>query len=497
MIQKHYLTALLLFFSANLFSQYHFTWNERVQQAYETVSSLRISAGRSAISVQKKADPDNLIYDLLESYADFNQLFLNEDPEDYQQLFPQFDQRIQRLKKGPKASPFYLYSRAIAHLHRAMVLIRVDKNFQAAIDFRKAYGLLKENRNLFPAFSPNDLYFGLITTAIGTIPKSYQWIVGILGMRGTIREGNAMVLNYINGKGPLSKMFQSEALFIYPYLVMNFEGDQAKAFRFLNQAPYDFKKNHLHAYMATNLYLNHQASDKALEIATNIDASPDYFSVPFWHYEKGYAFLNQLKLENAEKEFSMFIAGFKGKFYVKDAYEKLSWIAYLRGDRKAADFYRKQLFSKGSTVTEADKLAKENAEGGIWPQPLLFKARLLSDGGFQRQAIRLLSGKTSNDFDTDTDKTEFAYRLGRIYDLMDEDSLASRYYQSAIEKGRELPAYFASRAALQLGLLCEKKGDCAGAVGYFNQCLQMQDHAFKNALDQKALSGIQRCKKRA
>ena len=305
MIQKHYLTALLLFFSANLFSQYHFTWNERVQQAYETVSSLRISAGRSAISVQKKADPDNLIYDLLESYADFNQLFLNEDPEDYQQLFPQFDRRIQRLKKGPKASPFYLYSRAIAHLHRAMVLIRVDKNFQAAIDFRKAYGLLKENRNLFPAFSPNDLYFGLITTAIGTIPKSYQWIVGILGMRGTIREGNAMVLNYINGKGPLSKMFQSEALFIYPYLVMNFEGDQAKAFRFLSQAPYDFKKNHLHAYMATNLYLNHQASDKALEIATNIDASPDYFSVPFWHYEKGYAFLNQLKLENAEKEFSI------------------------------------------------------------------------------------------------------------------------------------------------------------------------------------------------
>ena len=490
------LITLFLFFAHCLFSQSHFTWNDNVQKTYEQIASLRISEGRASIVAQKKSDPNNLIYFLLESYADFDQLFLNEDPADFKQLYPKFDQRIDLLKRGPKGSPFYLYSIAITHLHRAVISIRFDKNFQAALDFRKAYLLLKENKSSFPDFTPNDLYFGLINTVIGTVPKGYTWLVNLFGMSGSISEGNDMVLGYINSKGPMAVYFQREALFIYPYLVMNFEGDEKKAISFLSQTPYDFKKNHLHAYMATNLYLTHQSSDKALELVNQLDPSPAYLTIPFWHYEKGYAYLNQLNYVSAEQEFMSFTKKFKGKFYVKDAYEKLSWVAYLQGDLKNANFYRAQVIKQGSLITEADKLANANAVSGIWPNALLLKARLLSDGGYQREAIRVLTGKTSNDFDSQTDKTEFAYRLARVYDLLEEDELAARYYQSAIEKGRTLPAYFASRAALQLGLLSEKKGDYSKAVGYYTQCLDMEDHAFKNAMDQKALSGIQRCKKR-
>ncbi|PHX74457.1 MAG: hypothetical protein CK547_03230 [Chitinophagaceae bacterium] len=488
--------ALFLFVAHCLFSQSHFTWNDNVQKTYEQIASLRISEGRASIVVQKKADPNNLIYTLLESYADFDQLFLNEDPDDFKRLYPLFEQRIDLLKKGPKGSPFYLYNLAISHVHRAVISIRFEKNFQGAMDFRKAYVLLKENRALFPDFTPNELYFGLINTVIGTIPKGYMWLVNLFGMTGSIAEGNAMVLKYINGKSMVSTYFKSDALFMYPYLVMNFEGNEKKAFDFLAQAPYDFRKNHLHAYMAANLFLTHQSSGRALEVVNQLDQSPEYLTIPFWHYEKGYAFLNQLNYAGAQQEFALFVRSFKGKFYVKDAYEKLSWVAYLQGDMKAASFYRNEVVRKGSLITEADKLASDNASLGIWPNVLLLKARLLSDGGYQREAIRVLSGKTSNDFDSQTDRTEFVYRLARVYDLLEEGELAARYYQSAIDKGRNLPAYFASRAALQLGLLSEKKGDYTKAVGYYIECLDMEDHAFKNAMDQKALSGIQRCKKR-
>jgi tetratricopeptide (TPR) repeat protein len=364
------------------------------------------------------------------------------------------------------------------------------------MDFRKAYVLLKENRTLFPDFTPNELYFGLINTVIGTIPKGYMWLVNLFGMTGSISEGNAMVLKYINEKTTVSTYFKGDALFMYPYLVMNFEGNEKKAFEFLAQAPYDFRKNHLHAYMAANLHLTHQSSGRALDIVNQLDQSPEYLTIPFWHYEKGYAFLNQLNYAGAQQEFALFVRSFRGKFYVKDAYEKLSWVAYLQGDMKAASFYQNEVVRKGSLITEADKLASENALLGIWPNDLLLRARLLSDGGYQREAIRVLSGKTSNDFNSQTDRTEFVYRLARVYDLLEEDELAARYYQSAIDKGRNLPAYFASRAALQLGLLSEKKGDYSKAVGYYTECLDMDDHAFKNAMDQKALSGIQRCKKR-
>ena len=73
--------------------------------------------------------------------------------------------------------------------------------------------------------------------------------------------------------------------------------------------------------------------------------------------------------------------------------------------------------------------------------------------------------------------------------------MAIKFYKSAIEKGQDLTEYFAARAALQIGLLYEKKGEYAKAISSFNSCIEMKNHAFKNSLDQKAKAGIQRCSK--
>ena len=117
----------------------------------------------------------------------------------------------------------------------------------------------------------------------------------------------------------------------------------------------------------------------------------------------------------------------------------------------------------------------------------------MSDGGYQNQALNVLAGKTSKDFEKDADKTEFAYRLGRIYDLAGQPDQAIQFYKSAIEKGTNQPEYFAARAALQIGLIYEQKGNPSMAISFFNTCLEMKNHAFKNSLDQKAKTGIQRC----
>jgi tetratricopeptide (TPR) repeat protein len=475
--------------------QAQYNWNEKAQQIYEAVTSLKIPEARKQIAIEKKASPNNLVLPLLESYADFYELFLNEDITIYQQLEPQFEKKIQQFEKGPKNSPYYLYSLGILHFHKSLAALRFDKTWEAAFDFRKAYLLFKENRKAYPSFTPNDVYFGAITTMVGTIPKGYQWIANILGLSGKISEGNALVLKYINSNDEYSKRCRNEALFVYPYLLMNFEGNAKKAFAFIESTPYDFKRNQMHAYMAANLYLNHQQSSKTLGIIQQIDNNDTYLPLPFWHLELGYAYLNELKLDKAQKALTDFIQNFKGKFYVKDAYERLSWIAYMQGDMKKAEMYRKLVLSNGNQVTDADKQAYQNAKKGNWPHPILLKARLFSDGGYQQQALIILAGKNSNDFTNEADKTEFAYRLGRIYDLMGQDEMAIRFYKSAIEKGMHQPEYFAARAALQTGLIYEKRNQFIKAIESFQQCIDMKDHAFKNSLDQKAKSGIQRCNK--
>jgi hypothetical protein len=454
---------------------------------------LRIPEARVLMNQDKKANASNLIYPLLESYADFYQLFLNEDKAEYSRMYPAFEQRIQLLEAGPKQSPYHLYSLALAHLHKSLIAIRFNKNLEAALDFRKAFLLFKENKKAYPNFSPNDVYLGLMTTVIGTIPKGYQWMASLLGMSGKITEGNALVLKYINSKDAYANQCRNEALFVYPYLVMNFEGNKKKTFDFIENTAYDFTNNHLHAYMATNLYLNNQQSQKALQIASNLNPANTYLDLPFWQLEMGYAYLNELKLDAAKNALQQFINRFKGKFYVKDAFEKLSWIAYIQGDQAKANAYRSNVLSKGNDITDADKQALQNAKKGAWPHPILLRARLLSDGGYQQQALAILAGKTSKDFDKDIDRTEFAYRLGRIYELAGQIDQAIPFYTSAIEKGSNQPEYFAARAALQIGLIYEQKGNPSQAITFFNTCLEMKNHAFKNSLDQKAKTGIQRC----
>ena len=492
-MRKCLLFVLLLVLSSTSFGQYQYNWTPRTQKIYESITSLRIPEARILISQDKKANSSNLIYPLLESYADFYQLFLNENKTEYNLTYPAFEKRIQLLEEGPKESPYHLYSVALGHLHKSLVAIRFNKNFEAALDFRKAFLLFKENKKAYPSFTPNDVYLGLMTTVIGTIPKGYQWMANVLGMTGKITEGNALVLRYINSKDPLSVLCRNEALFVYPYLIMNFEGNKKKAFDFIEKTNYDYTNNHLHAYMATNLYLNNQQSQKALQIASSINPSNAYLDLPFWQLEMGYAYLNDLKLEPAKTALQNFIGSFKGQFYVKDAYEKLSWIAYIQGDQAKANAYRNNVLSQGNETTDADKQALQNAKKGSWPHPVLLRARLLSDGGYQNQALAVLAGKTSKDFDKDADKTEFAYRLGRIYDLAGQPDQAIHFYKSAIEKGTNQPEYFAARAALQIGLIYEQRGNHPIAISFFNTCLEMKNHAFKNSLDQKAKTGIQRC----
>jgi len=479
--------------TTQVIGQYQYNWTPRTQKIYESITSLRIPEARTLISQDKKANASNLIYPLLESYSDFYQLFLNEDKAEYSRMYPAFEQRIQLLEAGPKQSPYHLYSLALAHFHKSLIAIRFNKNLEAALDFRKAFLLFKENKKAYPNFSPNDVYLGLMTTVIGTIPKGYQWMASLLGMSGKITEGNALVLKYINSKDAYANQCRNEALFVYPYLVMNFEGNKKKTFDFIEKTAYDFTNNHLHAYMATNLYLNNQQSQKALQITSNINPANTYLDLPFWHLEMGYAYLNELKLDAAKNALQQFITRFKGQFYVKDAFEKLSWIAYIQGDQAKANAYRSNVLSKGNDITDADKQALQNAKKGAWPNPILLRARLLSDGGYQQQALAILAGKTSKDFDKDIDKTEFAYRLGRIYDLAGQPDQAIPFYTSAIEKGSNQPEYFAARAALQIGLIYEQKNNPSMAITFFNTCLEMKNHAFKNSLDQKAKTGIQRC----
>ncbi|TAF50890.1 MAG: hypothetical protein EAZ62_07260 [Sphingobacteriia bacterium] len=184
---------------------------------------------------------------------------------------------------------------------------------------------------------------------------------------------------------------------------------------------------------------------------------------------------------------------FKGKFYVKEVYQRIAWAQYLQGQEQKAKATLQNLLRQGATQSDADKKAQRDALAGSLPHPLLLKARLLNDGGYNTEAFALLAGKSEDDFTQEAEKLEFAYRAARIQEDLGKTEEAIRNYKIAARKGEMRPEHFGARAALQLGMIYEARGQKDLAIVYYKKCLAMENHDYKDSLDQKAKAGIARC----
>jgi len=488
------LISALLLVSFCAKTQKVFDFNNTCIQSYQEITKLKIKSGKQLAEKAKLQNQENLIPLLLDSYADFYILFFNENPADYEQLYQIFQKRLNQLQEGPKTSPFYLYSQAILRIQRAAVSVKFWNLWDAGWDFRKAYILLKENKKLFPGFTPNDLMYGALESVIATVPKGYKWLVNILGMKGSVHDGMKKVKNFSNSNDPWAKLFFNEASFIYPYLLFFIENKKEEALHFVQQKKLDLVNNHLNAYMASNLALNNKEVELCKTIIQSRNLSDDYLKLSVWDFQMGYAQLYHLDYISARNYFESFTQNFKGKFYVKDVYQKISWCYYLQGNMKLAEDARKQVLKKGSTEADADKKALKDAKANFWPNQLLLKARLLNDGGYHIEAYKLLAGKTEDDFEKEEEKLEFAYRAARIYDDLGKKDDAIRNYLITIRIGINRKEYFAARAALQIAQIYEVRGERILAIEYYQKCINMEDHEYKDSLDQRAKSGIARCK---
>ena len=470
-----------------------YNFDATCQQAYKEITSLRLTNGQKLTALARQQNPDNLIPEMLDSYADFFVLFFNEDPSDLKVRKPHFDEYLDKLSDGPDSSPFYNYCRSVVLIQEACVEIKSGQRWSAGWDFRKAFSLIKDNKKKFPSFVPNNMIYGPMQVVAGTIPDGYKWLAGLFGIKGSISNGMALMQNVINSNDAYAKLFSTEAIFYYCYIMFYIENQPQQVFQLINQKKLDLVNNHLMAYMAANLAINNKMNEYARSIILNRNNSSAYMQTPIWNFELGYVQMRHLELADATKNFEYFVSHFKGKFYVKDAYEKLAWCYYLQGNTTAANNARQMVIKKGDTETDADKQAYKDAKTAKWPNIILLKARVLNDGGYNDQAIALLENKSTSDFPDATDQLEFTYRTGRIYDDMSKDDAAIKNYLAAISLGENMTEYYASRAALQIGMIYERQGKKDIAIQYYKKCLAMQDHDYKDSIDQKAKSGIARC----
>jgi len=287
-------------------------------------------------------------------------------------------------------------------------------------------------------------------------------------------------------------MFYDEAVFYTTYLqtdVVNDEHAYAKMLKYTTRMDNNsLLKSYIEGYIA----LRSGHSTEAINFLNKRPDSNEYQPYPYLDYLMAIAKMN-VSDNSANDYFNKFLQTNKGVNYIKDSYLHLAWDALLDGNTKRYTAFTQLVKTKGYTYNEKDKRALTEVTDPQY-NPDLLKARLWFDGGLYTKALALLKEQNADKYTTMHDKAEYHYRLGRIYDAMQQDSNALSSYQLAINLGKGTSYYFAPMSALRSGNIYEQHRDTNRAVTYYNMAIGFKNHQQENSIEQKAKEGLKRIK---
>jgi tetratricopeptide (TPR) repeat protein len=492
---KSLLLALLMLCSTATIYAQQYDFNENCSNAYNLIVSLRMKEATVIINAEKKLHPNNPIIAYLEHSRDFMVYFVEEKRPDYDILIAKFDERLTTISKGDVKSEWHKYLQAQMNLEAAVARAKVGNFLMAYFEVRRAYTALNENVKLFPNFSPNKKGLGLIHCLMGTVPEKYKWGVEFLGFEADLKKGMNELKEVKTYVDKTDFYCQQELNFVYVYGLLYMLNDKKEAWVVSQQLLHQFPNNLLYYFIGANVAMSNGHNDEALKILNKRPTTPNYLKFGYLDYLTGMCLLRKLDASGA-KYFEKFSKEDDRTNFVKDGYQKLAWCYLINKNEVAYSETMNKCLTKGNRNVDADKQAYREATAKEIPNIVLLRARLLCDGGYYEKALHELAGKKMNDFVSKKDQVEFVYRVGRIYDEWGQSDKAIGYYLAAIKYGKELPQHYACNAAYQLGLIYENKKTYDQAKQYYNMCINnFQDADFRNGIEQRARTGLERIKK--
>lgn len=495
------LSAALALSATAAAAQPHYTFSPAAGEAYRTIVELRLDEGRAQVAELRAADPDNLIALWLADYADFFEAYVGVDEDRFERLEEAYDDRLDALEAlGPASSPYHRYVRANMQLHWALARLKYGEYVTTFREARRAYKLLEENLERFPDFPLARREYGVLQAAVATVPSGYQWGVELVtGMAGDLRGGRRNLEAALDQLRAENSPFVAETEAIYAFFLLNLAREPEAAWSLVSgvgdgetgAAGFRDSASPLARFVAANVAMRTGRNDEAVEILSTRLHSPRLLPFPYLDFMLGAALQRRL-----DPRASVYLRSFleqrgeRGEF-VKEAYQKLAWDAVLAG--READYFAllRRATEVGTSVAGSDKNAMREAERRRLPQVDLLRARLLFDGGYYERAAEaieavdpaLLAGE---------ERIELPYRAARVAAARGRIEQATALYKRTVGIGRESGAYFACKAAVELGALAEAADQPAAAEAYYELALGMSPDEYGPGLHQQARSGLAR-----
>ncbi len=476
------LSACLFYLIApTLFAQ-HFPFSEQALNAYQLALGLRVDEALLQVRDPKSPDEEYVV-----TLAQVLELLLTEDREKLSEYEVRFnslpDRRIRKVTNEE-----YQFLMAETHLQWAFVYLKFGDEFEAAAQLRKAYHIAQACHADFPDFIPIKKTFGILQIIVGAVPEKYNWVLSLLGMSGSVDEG----LRQLEAVSAMDGIFALEARLLLALTHGFILQDIETALRVMDETLVAYPENNLAQYLAATLAIKGARSERALSHLSMITRDTSAMPIHYAHYLLGEVYLHKADYDQAMAEYRWFIRHYKGQNYLKDAHYKIGLCLWMSGRTNDAEVKFREALRIGNESAEADRSAAMVLAQGRRPHVALTRARYAMDGGYFDEAASVLASLRDEDLPSRHDQVEYFYRKARLAHATGDVRASRLFYQQTIDLAGDAPWYFAPNSCLQLGYIFLDLGEVAQARQFFRRALSYKKHEYKNSIDSKARSALNR-----
>ena len=453
------------------------------RRAYAEVLKLRLGAARELLRPELAATPTAPAPLLVASCADFAELLLAQDPARYDALTEHQEARLVALDRAPVGA-LRDYARAEITLHLGLSQLLFKHLVAGGFHLRNGYHQMQAVVQRYPAFLPARKTLGVCQFAVGSLPAGYHWLLRLLGLSADVGTG----LQNLALAAGRPHDFQTESQIFLAMIRESYYKKPEEALRLAERLHTQQPDNLLFTYLLLSTHKRQHHGEAALAAYRARPTGPTYLPVAYLHHMAADLLLYQGNYDGSERENLVFLRESRSPHYRKDAAFKLYLAAWLGGQPAAVMArYRALINRSGPTDVEEDNYAQHYYHEAQALNPVLTRARLQSDGGYDRQALATLRGFRATAASPWRDRIEEPYRRARAYQGLGRlDSAWFYFEQTQTVAGPKAPYYFAPQAALQQGYLAQSVGNYPQARRCFEKALRYPWHEYKNSTDAKA-----------
>lgn len=462
----------------------YFDFNEKLRGAYKSALRMRFKESKLVLQTEISRNTYNLMPEYIDDYVDFLEMYINENPYEYEQTKNKKKVRAAKLSTGDNGSPYYLYTQAELYFRWALAESKFGNDDDAAADLKTAFSLAEANLKKFPDFMPTRKTLGMLHILGTDLPANLRNGLTTKPSMKTGMEHIKAVMDY--GVKYPNFEFSEETQILYVLLLLQIGTDNPDHWKLVNTSLLDYKTSPMATYCQAAMQIRLGYSSKALLILESQPKGEEYHSLDLLDYLMGLCKLYKMDHANCITYMSSFLKKHTGYFHVKDAQQKIAWAYLLKGDTKNYAYQIGRVAERGNTLLPIDALAQEEATSKQQPRLELLKAHLYYEGGYFDNALKEYTAISEGSLKTNREKIEYYYRLGSTYHKVRQYDNALKYYALAPLVEKNSTHYMACAAMLQLGIIYEYRKDPTKAKECYAACLKFNPTYYKGSLHGQA-----------